>query len=70
MKAQQDKMQDVINTLKSTHVQVRKLVNDALINESDEIKNDVLAELKDLFEGVESFLAYIKKADLTAEFAE
>ncbi|MBR3566866.1 MAG: hypothetical protein IKR94_01685 [Bacteroidales bacterium] len=70
MKAQQDKMQDAINTLKSTHVQVRKLVNDALINESDEIKNDVLAELKDLFEGVESFLAYIKKADLTAEFAE
>ena len=70
MKAQQDKMQDAINTLKSTHVQVRKLVNDALINESDEIKNEVLAELKDLFEGVESFLAYIKKADLTAEFAE
>lgn len=67
MKPLQNKMQDAINTLKSTHVQVRKLVNDALVNESDEIKKDVLAQLSELFENVESFLAYIKKADITAD---
>ncbi len=68
MKPLQNKMQDAINTLKSTHVQVRKLVNDALINETDAVKNDVLAELSELFESVGGFLDYIKKADLTAEF--
>ena len=68
MKPLQNKMQDAINTLKSTHVQVCKLVNDALINETDAVKNDVLAELSELFESVGGFLDYIKKADLTAEF--
>ena len=54
--------------MKSSRSNVRHLISEAFAGEIDTIKNDVLAELNELFDSIESFIRYLMKTDLAAEW--
>ena len=68
MKPNRNNIEGALADVKSSRSNVRHLISEAFAGEIDTIKNDVLAELNELFDSIESFIRYLMKTDLAAEW--
>lgn len=68
MKPNKNKIHGAISEVKTARSTVKSFVSDAFVGEIKAVKDDVLSELSDLFDSLESFLKYLLKTDLAAEW--
>lgn len=71
MKPNRNKIEGALADVKNSRSNVRHLIAEAFAGEIDTIKKDVLAELTELtelYDSIESFLRYLMRTDLAAEW--
>lgn len=69
MKPNRNKIEGALADVKNSRSNVRHLIAEAFAGEIDTIKNDVLAELTELYDGIENFIRYLMKTDLAKEWS-
>ncbi|MBO7593812.1 MAG: hypothetical protein J6T12_02495 [Salinivirgaceae bacterium] len=68
MKPNRNKIEGALAEVKSSRSNVRHLISEAFAGEIETIKNDVLAELTELYDGIENFIRYLMNTDLAQEW--
>lgn len=69
MKPNRNKIEGALADVKNSRSNVRHLITEAFAGEIDTIKNDVLAELTELYDSIENFIRYMMKTDLAKEWS-